>query len=151
MKSACFPCRAGHYCPSSGVMLPCPLGSFCPKVSCLTEPCPRLRLRIQSKQAWVCVNPKPSLGLCYPCVHLCCPTLLPRVTSLFDVCCVTRWQGSIGHTTCEYQRLLDQAPDTIIPARPFTVWDRVYNAGDPLGGNICPFNSSTPLQPCKKV
>ncbi len=60
-------------------------------------------------------------------------------------------QGSIGHTTCDYQRLIDQAPDTIIPARPFTVYDRVHDAGDPLGGNICPFNSSTPLQPCKKV
>ncbi|KAA6425427.1 MAG: hypothetical protein FRX49_04920 [Trebouxia sp. A1-2] len=83
-------CSAGHYCPSSGVMLPCPPGSFCPK-------------------------------------------------------------GSIQHTTCDYQRLIDQAPDTIIPARPFTVYDRVHDAGDPLGGNICPFNSSTPLQPCKKV
>ncbi|KAL0020410.1 hypothetical protein WJX77_000240 [Trebouxia sp. C0004] len=82
-------CRAGHYCPSSGVILPCPPGSFCPK-------------------------------------------------------------GSIGHTTCDYQRLIDQAPDTIIPAQPFTVYDRVHDAGDPLGGNICPFNSSTPLQPCKK-
>ncbi|KAL0037315.1 hypothetical protein WJX79_001603 [Trebouxia sp. C0005] len=82
-------CSAGHYCPSSGVMLPCPPGSFCPK-------------------------------------------------------------GSIQHTTCDYQRLIDQAPDTIIPARPFTVYDRVHDAGDPLGGNICPFNSSTPLQPCKK-
>lgn len=60
-------------------------------------------------------------------------------------------QGSIDHTTCEYQRLIDQAPDTIIPARPFTVHDRVYDAGDPLGGNFCPYNSSTPLQPCKKV
>lgn len=60
-------------------------------------------------------------------------------------------QGSIGHTTCEYSTLLDQAPDTIIPARPFTVFDRVHESGDPLGGNICPSNSSTPLQPCKKV
>lgn len=60
-------------------------------------------------------------------------------------------QGSIGHTTCEYQQLLDQTPDIIIPARPLTVRNRVYDAGDPLGGNICPFNSSTPLQPCKKV
>ena len=60
-------------------------------------------------------------------------------------------QGSVDHTTCEYQRLIDEAPDTIIPARPFTVHDRVYDAGDPLGGNFCPYNSSTPLQPCKKV
>ena len=60
-------------------------------------------------------------------------------------------QGSVDHTTCEYQRLIDAAPDTIIPARPFTVHDRVYDAGDPLGGNFCPYNSSTPLQPCKKV
>ena len=60
-------------------------------------------------------------------------------------------QGSIEHTTCEYQTLLDHAPDTIIPARPFSVHDRVYDAGDPLGGNFCPYNSSTPLQPCKKV
>ncbi|KAL3159875.1 hypothetical protein ABBQ38_010273 [Trebouxia sp. C0009 RCD-2024] len=59
-------------------------------------------------------------------------------------------QGSVDHTTCEYQRLMDQAPGTIIPARPFTVHDRVYDAGDPLGGNFCPYNSSTPLQPCKK-
>lgn len=28
--------------------------------------------------------------------------------------------------------------------------DRVHEAGDPLGGNFCPFNSTTPLQPCKK-
>ena len=60
-------------------------------------------------------------------------------------------QGSVDHTTCEYQRLIDAEPDTIIPARPFTVHDRVYDAGDPLGGNFCPYNSSTPLQPCKKV
>ena len=60
-------------------------------------------------------------------------------------------QGSVDHTTCEYQMLIDEAPDTIIPARPFTVHDRVYDAGDPLGGNFCPYNSSTPLQPCKKV
>lgn len=60
-------------------------------------------------------------------------------------------QGSIGHTTCEYQQLLDTEPDAIIPSRPLTVYERVYDAGDPLGGNFCPFNSSSPLQPCKKV
>lgn len=37
LKEACT-CRAGHYCPTPGLMLPCPPGTFCPKVqhSCLT-------------------------------------------------------------------------------------------------------------------
>ena len=64
---------------------------------------------------------------------------------------LTCMQGSIGHTTCEYQQLLDSQPDAIIPSRPLTVHERVYDAGDPLGGNFCPVNSSSPLQPCKKV
>lgn len=88
------------------------------------------------------------LDVCWSC-HAVCSILLHDSMDL--VCPAMLLQGSVDYTTCEYQRLIDQAPHTIIPARPFTVHDRVYDAGDPLGGNFCPFNSSTPLQPCKKV
>ena len=35
--------------------------------------------------------------------------------------------------------------------RSFTVHDRVHQAGNPLEGNFCHFNFTTPLQPCKKA
>ena len=87
-------------------------------------------------------------------IHAICESLQSAACSILMACTYMfsiLLQGSVDHTTCEYQRLIDEAPDTIIPARPFTVHDRVYDAGDPLGGNFCPYNSSTPLQPCKKV
>lgn len=88
------------------------------------------------------------------CRHTICETVQSAACCILIACThmsATLLQGSVDHTTCEYQRLIDEAPDTIIPARPFTVHARVYDAGDPLGGNFCPSNSSTPLQPCKKV
>lgn len=86
--------------------------------------------------------------------HTICESVQSAACCILIACThmsATLLQGSVDHTTCEYQRLIDEAPDTIIPARPFTVHARVYDAGDPLGGNFCPSNSSTPLQPCKKV
>ena len=84
-------------------------------------------------------------------LHVSVQSAVCDIMSVWTHIPATSLQGSVYHTTCEYQQLIEQAPDTIIPARPFTVRDRVYDAGDPLGGNFCPYNSSTPLQPCKKV
>ena len=42
------------------------------------------------------------------------------------------------------QELLDTLPNTVIPSEPETVVHKVYDSGDPLGGNFCPVASATP-------
>lgn len=43
---------------------------------------------------------------------------------------------------------VDNAPETIIPAAPQTVYERIYLYGDPFGGNACPVNSTVPNVLC---
>ncbi|KAK9803611.1 hypothetical protein WJX72_004863 [[Myrmecia] bisecta] len=58
--------------------------------------------------------------------------------------------GSVTPTTCEYQQLMAVDPGTIIPAPQENVFERVHFEGDPLAGNFCPSESSTPQNACKQ-
>mmetsp|Transcript_12317 Transcript_12317/g.26589 ORF Transcript_12317/g.26589 Transcript_12317/m.26589 type:complete len:1041 (+) Transcript_12317:146-3268(+) len=60
-------------------------------------------------------------------------------------------QGSTAPTTCDFNWLLQYAPDTIIPSgedNPITAAEAVYFQGQALAGNLCPKGSITPTQSC---
>ena len=60
-------------------------------------------------------------------------------------------KGSVETTSCEFEQLVEHSPDTVVPSAALTVHQRIFDVGDPMGGNVCPPRSSTPTKPCPPV
>ena len=60
-------------------------------------------------------------------------------------------KGSVETTSCEFEQLVEHSPGTVVPSAALTVHQRIFDVGDPMGGNVCPPKSSTPTKPCPPV
>jgi ABC-type uncharacterized transport system YnjBCD ATPase subunit len=111
---------------------PCTYGQFCPPGTVLPSPTeiPDIQMAVSTLD-------------CPPGKH--CPT-----PSLVQSCPAGSFcsAGTVQPVSCDLNELIEDYPSILIPARPYTVFQRVYALGTPTGGNYCPANASTPITQC---
>jgi hypothetical protein len=114
---------------TSARCVPCTAGEFCPEGSYEGLP------DVQQALSRIRRCPKGSY----------CPDAASNETCPSGTYCI---EGSVEQHSCNFTELLLTDALDVIPVESPTVLERIYKAGDPLGGNYCPAGSSTPLTRC---
>ncbi|PRW59962.1 white-brown complex 30 [Chlorella sorokiniana] len=116
---------AGFECTACSYGQLCPRGSSLPPV---LDPAIQIAIdELACPAGFYC--PTPASKLRCPAGYFCPPSTIQPVT-------------------CNMSMLVDRAPLLKVPDKPLTVVQRVFILGDPLQGNTCPLNSSSPAVLC---